>query len=211
MLLAFSSQTVLAKDANVKDCLKGQADCTEIGKTLDGSKENPADQTDNNGESEAKAGSLFLGIVKTIAALALILFLIYVLLKFLSKRNKSFQRLQNMQNLGGIAVGPNKSVQLVRIGDKLFMLGVGDNVELLQEITDEDLKKSLYGNAGAGRDDVETRPSRGNLSTLLKMDKDPASDNTKGFRQLFSKELEKIKKNRQQMISKQQEEDRHHE
>src|SRR5699024_7717233 len=37
----------------------------------------------------------------------------------------------------------NKSIQIIRIGQKMYIVGVGDNVELLEEITDEATMETL--------------------------------------------------------------------
>lgn len=86
--------------------------------------------------------SLAISIVKTIVLLGLILFLIYFLLKLLNKKNRLFQQSKTLENLGGISLGQNKSIQVIRVGEKMYLIGVGDNVELLQEVSDEVTKKS---------------------------------------------------------------------
>lgn len=195
-----------AKDANVKDCLEGKGDCEDIGKQ-------PAKQTEpglkkstgSDVETDAGTGSLVISVLKMIFALALILLLIYGTLKLLNNRSKTFQQNGTMQNLGGLSVGQNKSLQMVRIGDKLYLIGVGENVEMLQEITDEDVKKKMFSERQADA-------GSGNLMTNLfpvKTKKPDAS--ATGFKNLFSKELDKLKKNRNELIKKQEEEDKRHE
>ena len=39
--------------------------------------------------------------------------------------------------MGGAPLGSNRSVQVVRIGEKIYILGVGDSVQLLNVIEDE--------------------------------------------------------------------------
>ena len=41
-----------------------------------------------------------------------------------------------MKNMGGISLGQQKSVQLVVIGNQYYLIGVGDDIRLLKEITD---------------------------------------------------------------------------
>jgi len=196
----------LAKDANVDDCLKGKVDCEDIGKQ-------PAEQTDpvdkknadSSVETDASTGLLVINVLKMIFALALILLLIYGTLKVLSKRSKTFQQNGTMQNLGGLSVGQNKSLQMVRIGDKLYLIGVGENVEMLQEITDEDVKKQMFR-------ERQVEASTGNLMTNIFSVKTKKPDaSAAGFKNLFSKELDKLKKNRSELIKKQEEEDERHE
>ena len=41
-----------------------------------------------------------------------------------------------MKNMGGISLGQHKSIQLVVIGESYYLIGVGDDIRLLKEITD---------------------------------------------------------------------------
>ncbi|MCL7746479.1 flagellar biosynthetic protein FliO [Halalkalibacter alkaliphilus] len=78
----------------------------------------------------------FLIFAQMISALALVVVLIYVLLRFLNKRSQSFRSSRLLENIGGVPLGANKSVQLVKIGDRLLVVGVGDSIQLLKEIED---------------------------------------------------------------------------
>ena len=211
-LLFSPFHSVLAKDTNVKDCLEGKGECADI------SKEPAKDQTSKDSlkepvtetNTDAKTGSFLLSLVKMVLALAVILVLIYGLLKFLNKRNKTFQRVKTLQNLGGVSVGTNKSVQMVRVGDKLYMLGVGENVEMLQEITDEDVKLEMF-REGKSDEDVPRHFIQGLFSANSGNTKEKAAfPPANAFKQLFSKELDKLKQNRSDMIKAyEKEEDRH--
>jgi|GEM_PF-4957853 len=87
------------------------------------------------------ASSLFFRIV---ASLGLILILIYLLFWLLNKRSK-FSRNSLYQRLGGIPLGTNKSVQILEIGNKVYVLGVGDDVTLINilETTEDILELKL--------------------------------------------------------------------
>ncbi|GAK02043.1 flagellar biosynthesis protein FliZ [Geomicrobium sp. JCM 19037] len=52
-----------------------------------------------------------------------------------------------LQNLGGIQLGQQKSVQVIRVGDRFFIVGVGDSIQLLDEIRDEDEIQQLVEKA----------------------------------------------------------------
>src|SRR5699024_6679095 len=67
---------------------------------------------------------------------------IYTLLWFLKKR-RSYEKAGSLENIGGISVGQQKSVQIIRIGDKMYLLGVGSNVELLKELSEEESENIL--------------------------------------------------------------------
>lgn len=179
------------------DCMEeNAADCEQL----------EEETTDLNPENEEifaeteQSGSLILDIVKSFFALILVLALIYTVLKLLNNKNKFTSQGKVLENLSGISVGPNKSLQLVRIGSKVYLIGVGENVQLLDEITDEEMKTELINQATADKgSNVNTF-----ISSLIPSKSD--SSNKKDFNQLFSNELEKLKENRKQLIKKQKEE-----
>ncbi|KHF39767.1 flagellar biosynthetic protein FliO [Halalkalibacter okhensis] len=88
----------------------------------------------------------FLIFAQMISALALVVILIYVLLRFLSKRSRSFRSSKMLENIGGVPLGANKSVQLVKIGDRVLVVGVGDSIQLLKEIEDVKEVESILHN-----------------------------------------------------------------
>ena len=63
--------------------------------------------------------------------------LLYFVLKFVNKKGRLFKRTQLIENLGGTTLGANRSVQLIKVGNRLFIVGVGENIQLLKEIEEE--------------------------------------------------------------------------
>ncbi|MEC5422681.1 flagellar biosynthetic protein FliO [Virgibacillus sp. C22-A2] len=197
---------VAAKPMNVVDCLEEDVDCLDGSFSTDGE----GSQTEQLIESES-TGSLLFSLVKMFFALLLILALIYLLLKFLSKRSKLFHQVKALENLGGVSVGQNKSIQIVRIGTQVFLIGVGENVEMLHEITDNEVIEDLLHSEKA----VQNEVSAGTLfSSILRKKSTEDMGSTiqdKGdFKKLFSGELEKVRKNREKLIKQNgQKEDKH--
>nr|WP_236702336.1 flagellar biosynthetic protein FliO [Alkalicoccobacillus plakortidis] len=76
--------------------------------------------------------------LKMIGALLIVIFLLVTLLKFINKRSRSFQESKGLSLLSGVSLGGNRSIQLVRIGEKLLVIGVSDQVRLLDTIDDPD-------------------------------------------------------------------------
>lgn len=195
LIITSFSTVVDAKTPYVGDCLGEDAgsECLEEEESID------ADDTENDEQTvlseQMSTGSVFFNIIRTLFALVLILALIYLLIKFLSKRNKLFNQVKALENLGGISVGPSKSIQIVRIGEKVFMVGVGDNVELLQEIDDENLIKDLSDRDEQGDFQVNHLVQsifKPKTNQSDKLNKEPQHK----FKNLFSDELEKLKENR---------------
>ncbi|MFC3016896.1 flagellar biosynthetic protein FliO [Virgibacillus litoralis] len=195
-----SYPVITEAEPSVENCLDEDTDCTQA--------ETTPIETDSDEESgEMSNGSLLFNLVKMFFALLLVLGLIYLLLKFLSKRNKLFQQVKALENLGGISVGPNKSIQLVRIGSRIFVIGVGENVEMLQEITEEEAKKEILHNNASN--EVETKSI---LTSIFqqKSGSDEANQSKKDFKNMFSSELNKLKQSRTKLINqRKQKEDKH--
>ncbi len=74
--------------------------------------------------------------IKMVLALLFVIALLYGVLRFVNSRNKTFQTNQLIQNLGGVGVGQGKSLQLMQVGNSIFLVGIGDDITLLKEITD---------------------------------------------------------------------------
>jgi len=75
--------------------------------------------------------------------LAVIVGLIIVLLRFLAKRNRGFGMNRSLRSLGGFPLGPNKSMQIVEWNGRIYVLGIGENVTLLDAITEPDAVAAL--------------------------------------------------------------------
>ncbi|MFB4167485.1 flagellar biosynthetic protein FliO [Virgibacillus sp. JSM 102003] len=199
-ICTISYPVIIEAEPSVEKCLEEDADCTQT-------KTTPNDAKSDEESGGMSNGSLLFNLVKMFFALLLVLGLIYLLLKFLSKRNKLFQQVKGLENLGGISVGPNKSIQLVRIGSKIFIIGVGENVEMLQEISEEEAKKEILHNNESN--EVQTK----SLLTSIFQQKTNADEETqsnKDFKSIFSSELNKLKQKRARLINqRKQKEDRH--
>lgn len=82
--------------------------------------------------SENMAGSL----VWVIISLFIVIALIVVLIKWLSTRNRAWGTNRSLRSLGGIALGQNNSLQVVELAGRVYIVGVGENVTLLDKIDD---------------------------------------------------------------------------
>lgn len=186
-------------EENVKDCLENEDDCL---KDL----EQPINEIDANEteitEESSSTSSLIFNVIKMILALFFVLALIYLLLHFLKRRNKLFQIPHILENLGGISVGQNKSIQLVRIGEKIYVVGVGENVEMLQEITDQEIIEELLQK---DQQQINTVPM---LQQFFKNQLMGTKENKKEtFSTTLEDELHKIKESRTSIIDKYREKD----
>lgn len=162
----------------------------------------PSVQTDvkeKEGSSEintSEGKSFILIIGQLILYTLLILVLIYGLIKFLALRQKNLQPHQAVKLLGGTPLGNNKSLQLAKVGEHVFLVGVGDQVTLIKEFSGADEINSI-------EQDLNKQPMllSNSISSFIK---DKLSNRTKtkltrSFEHLFSQSLEKQKGKQDQL------------
>ncbi|MEK0316029.1 flagellar biosynthetic protein FliO [Cohnella sp. 56] len=68
---------------------------------------------------------------------------IVLLLRFVGRRNRGWWVNRSLRSLGGLTLGANKSMQIVEWNNRIYVLGVGENVQLLESITDPDVVAAL--------------------------------------------------------------------
>lgn len=100
-------------------------------------------------------GSVFWMLFKVIGFLVIIIGIFLAIIKIVAQKNRGFHAGRSIKPLGGLGVGPNKSVQVVQIGRSLYVLGVGNDVELISKIDDpdeiEEIVSRIHSNvSGAG-------------------------------------------------------------
>jgi len=150
--------------------------------------------------------------IKTLFALVFVLGLLFGLLKFVNRKNKLYDKNRLMKNMGGISLGQHKSIQLVVIGESYYLIGVGDDIRLLKEITDSDEIDKLvefYAN------DNSTEIVSGMLNRILakvagksKSDSNVKTEESPDFSTVFQSRLEEMKEERKRHISRLTEKER---
>lgn len=194
ILIVLPVNMINAQPLNVLDCLDDEEDCLE----LDVNEDEESNEADLLEVDQFESGSVILNIVKMIFALFLVLVLIYVVVKLLSSRQKLNNRVRSLENLGGISVGHNKSIQIIRVGHTFYLIGVGENVELLQEITDKEVIETLLREESK-EDDT---PINSLLASLFPNKNRSEEKSSSDFKYKFEEELNKIKHHRKTLINK---------
>ncbi len=193
----FSEVGYASSNIMVDDCIGNKKDeaCKEDTKAaVDNDKESTA--VDNDKESTA-VGVSAGEYIKMIFALIFVIGLLYFVLRVLNKRNTKYQHTKMMQNLGGISVGSQKSVQLVKVGNSLYLVGVGEDVNMLKEITDEQERNSLI----ALYNEKQIQPIQGTpFLKLLKKKKTVEIDGKDDFKTEFVSRLDQIKQQRNEEL-----------
>lgn len=93
-------------------------------------------QQDKPALEEGSSISIFPFLVKMVVSLAFIIGLIVLVLKFWAGKTRGIQARGPFLTLGGCPLGTNRSLQAVMIGRTIYLLGVGENVQLIRQITE---------------------------------------------------------------------------
>lgn len=91
----------------------------------------------SEGDPGDMVGITALDVFKMIFALLFVIILLFLLLKLVNKKSRGYSTGKMIQNLGGTSLGGNRSLQVVRVGEKILVLGVGENVQLLDLVEEE--------------------------------------------------------------------------
>ncbi|MFS0782290.1 flagellar biosynthetic protein FliO [Bacillus sp. 1P06AnD] len=137
----------------------------------------------------------FTDILRLLAAFLFVIGLLYLLLKFINKRTKGYQKGNLIQNLGGTSLGNSKSIQIVKIGTKLYIIGVGENVQLLNEITDEDEMETILSEYNSAADRAMAPADIVSKWVGRKKDRDD-KETTVSFTEQFKEQLSQMAANR---------------
>ncbi|XEC97121.1 flagellar biosynthetic protein FliO [Paenibacillus tarimensis] len=81
--------------------------------------------------------NLIGNMIWVVVSLFLVIGLILVFIKFLSQRNRLFGPNRSIRTLGGAQLGQNKSVQAVEFAGRIYVVGVGEDITLLDKIDEE--------------------------------------------------------------------------
>lgn len=139
--------------------------------------------------------------IKMFIALGFVLFLVYFLLKFVTKHNRLFQQGQSIVNLGGTSLGQSKSIQMIKVGNRVLVVGVGESISLLKEIEDEQESKELIEEFERKQEQiVEPKDLIQKVSNFLNQKKVNWSKGNDGTLS-FKEQLEKLKNERTKQLA----------
>lgn len=160
--------------------------------------------TQKNSQTNADSGSpaiSFLDVVKMIFALILVIGLLYYLLKFINKKSRSYQQNRFVQNFGGTSLGGNRSLQIVKAGKRILILGVGEDIRLLKEIEDQQEIDDFIKLYDEQMDrSMEPKDIVSKLSKSLKGLKKNTETSQPTFQNLLKEQLLNLKKERKNMM-----------
>lgn len=174
------------------------------------SKENISkDNTTDAGTESTDSASVSVGIldyIQIVFALVFVIGLLLVIIKFLNKRNLTYQQNALVKNIGGLSIGQQKSVQVLHIGKRIYVVGVGEDVQLIKEIDSEDEVEQLLNQIDQNQKMVTTTPYIAEL--FKKMSKKEQPKDSPNFNDMFSEKLDEIKQQRSDELERWKEQER---
>lgn len=159
-------------------------------------KTNDTPETDETMSSDV--GISFGDIFRMIFALLFVAGLLFVLLRVINKKNRGYQHGQIIENMGGTPLGGNRSIQMVRIGETIYIVGVGDTVQLLNVIDDREEYNRLMEEHNE-KVDQQLVPKDFVTMLMNKWKSRSPKQKPQSFSIHFQEQLEELKKDRQKV------------
>ena len=148
--------------------------------------------------ADSDSASVSVGLweyIKVLLSLVLVLGILIFVLRFLNKRNQNYQQNSIIRNLGGHSVGAQKSVQLLHIGNQIYVVGVGEDVQLLQVISDPQEIEQMLALYNEKHSHTSTSPYVTELFAKFKT-KRSSETQSEDFSNILDKRLSEIKQER---------------
>ncbi|MEH7222570.1 flagellar biosynthetic protein FliO [Bacillus sp. JJ1566] len=157
------------------------------------------EQETNPIENPQPANELTAGdFIKMIFTTLFVLALIYFLLKFVNKRNRMFNQHRFIENLGGTSLGTNRSIQIVKVGERILVVGVGDSIQLLKEIEDTDEINEILEQHNSSLESM-IQP-RDIINRFLEKRKVAKNTDQSLFSSMLQKQLTELKQGRKKIV-----------
>lgn len=87
----------------------------------------------------------FINLLGVVIMFVFVLGLSYITTRWLAGSGMLQQRSSNIAVVETYKLGPNKFIQIVKIGERYFSLGIGkDTIEYLSELSEEELNLEQY-------------------------------------------------------------------
>lgn len=203
LLIVFPTSSTMA-DGFVSLCLENPEECEE-------DKVPVSEPTTEKDSINTGANITAWEYIQTGFALVFVIGLLFAILKFVNRKNRLYNKNQLMKNMGGISLGQQKSVQLVVIGNQYYLIGVGDDIRLLKEITDSteietltEYYEEVDGTSPLGWIDRLI----GLISEFRKKKESQSNNESSDFSNIFNTRLEEMKEERKRQISRLTEKER---
>ena len=127
----------------------GQTEFSEDSIFLDMPDGQNNDGGQNQNQNEYKSPSTIGVFIRMIVVLLIVVLLIYAFFWFVKKKNKNLKTKDDyLRRVAYLNIAPGKSVEVITLIDKAFLIGVtDDNISLLGEIDDKELITAMNINS----------------------------------------------------------------
>ncbi|WP_228460311.1 flagellar biosynthetic protein FliO [Cytobacillus dafuensis] len=193
-LLGLNAPAYAEQMNSVKDCIEHPDTCDQDQPSKEQEKEKEIQKNE-----PSKVGLNTWDFIKMIFATIFVVALLYFMLKLINKKSKTYKSSQLVENLGGTSLGTNRSVQLIKVGNRILVVGVGENIQLLKEIEDKEEYGQLIKEYNQKMEQL-IQPSD-IVTKVLQRRKNTQQDDRKGnhFQSLLKQQLDNISKDRKKM------------
>ena len=141
-------------------------------------------------------------MVKVIVVLAVIIGLIIVLVRFLAQKNRGWNANRSIRLLGGVALGQNKSLQIVEIAGRIYLIGVGNEVQLIEKIDDEETAAYIIDSLTASYANTDStwmsnvnrwlKEKRPSASRVHEREEERETDSSYTFQEIFQSKVKNL-------------------
>ncbi|WP_409292297.1 flagellar biosynthetic protein FliO [Peribacillus sp. SCS-37] len=181
------------------------ADAKQVDKSVKDWYEHPDKQEVNGNKSPAGTAKndtnstalSFSDFFRMAMATIFVVALLYIVLRFLKKKNSTFQKAGVLENLGGTSLGGSRSIQLIKVGDRILVVGVGETIQLLREIDDRDEMNSFLEQHNQSLDGM-LQPA--DLITKL-LNRNKAQTSEKSFATQLKNQLDEVLSSRKKAMN----------
>ena len=142
--------------------------------------------------------------ITIIVVLILIIGLIILLIRFLASKNNSWFSSRPIRNIGGVTVGQNKSVQILKIGNAVYILGVGEEVRLLDKVEAQEeievILQSLNQTPALSGRGIISYFKNGLMGRKQKdISNEPEQSELSSFQEIFHNKMQQVSNRRQRL------------
>jgi len=190
-------QTMPVHAENLDQSVKDMYEQPESSKAENAVKDDST--TEEKAVSSSGVGLSFSDFFRMIFAMLFVVALLYIVLRFISKKSKTYQQANFIENLGGTNLGNNRSVQIVKVGERVLLVGVGENIQLLTEIEDEEERRQLL-EAYNQKYEQMMQPTDFVMKLKKKWTKSAVSGES--FSSELKNQLEEMRQSRKQLMDK---------
>lgn len=151
--------------------------------------------------SEVKSSKLtFFDYVKMIFSFGIVIGLLYLVLYWIKRNGNSFSKNSVITSLGGTSVGSNKSVQIIKIGNSLYVVGVGEDITLLKEISDSEEIQSIE-EIREQKTQTEVKVTKW-FENAMKQDHRSIASTKESFKNLFNQQMQSLKDKKNSILTR---------